>query len=533
MSLLYVYGRGPVPAEVMLIGERAGEEESRRGYPFCGKSGRELDRYLLEGGVHRDEVYCTNLCKDFIKGNPDPEPWEIERDEHFLIDELRTVRPRYIGLVGRFAARYFLGEDFDLEALHGLPFQYSRCSSCGQIYPESLRPSGNSSERLLDLVGSDSTRRRGPETIHLREGLRAKDTPVPLRRVHRQGSTRETTPSQMQEHTLREPRAFRAVDTSTTSCSPSPESLSKWSSNDPREYGTRTSLSHMPKGNNEKVEPREQSSQVRIQQAMGSGAQGTCSCAKPRMEEKEEKVIIMPLFHVAFGLHSPNMTPLVWSDFQAFCRMVKGELDLTPRVDEYQEPEYTLIRDDEFPLFESDLPIYIDTEGSVEHPWGLSFTQWPGKAWVVLASNKFALKVLAKLIREYKLLVVLHNALHDLSVLHAMGIKGFKFLDTMVRSYHCCLLPQGLKPLSRRLCGMVQDDYEDVIGEADKEKKIQWLVEAWSWVNNRWPEESKTLSSPKTRKVSGRRSKGISLVSAGRSNRNSVPSRSLLSTTSR
>src|ERR1700730_12424281 len=121
MSLHYVYGQGPKPAEVMLIGERPGEEEARRCYPFCGKYGKELDRDLLEGGVHRDDVYCTNLCEDFLKGNPDPTPDEIERDEHFLIEELKTVRPKYIGLVGRFAARHFLGEDLEMESSHGLP----------------------------------------------------------------------------------------------------------------------------------------------------------------------------------------------------------------------------------------------------------------------------------------------------------------------------------------------------------------------------------------------------------------------------
>lgn len=354
---LYIHGHGPRDAEVMLIGERPGGDEAKQGRPFVGKSGKELDRYLLEGGIHREDVYVTNLCKSYSPSNDDPTPEEIKQDEHLLIEELKTVRPKYLGLVGRFAARWFLGDDFDMEALHGLPYH---------------------------------------------------------------GRTRST----------------------------------------------------------------------------------------------------MALYHPAFALHSPHMSPIVWNDFIQFTRMVKGELDgeVAHFDDAFPEPKYRLLEyPAEAPDLDPDLPIYIDTEGSVEHPWGLSWTQCPGRGFVLLKSNTVMLQVLNGFIHKYDLLVVLHNAFHDIAVLRAMGIEGFRFRDTMVRSYHTCLLPQGLKPLSRRLVGVQQQDYWDVVGTADKEKKIQWLCEVHQWVSNRWPDVSKTPSSPRIRKASGKRSRKISPKSAARS----------------
>jgi uracil-DNA glycosylase len=343
-SMVYVYGDGPKPAEIMLIGERPGKEESQRGRPFTGKSGLELNRYLLEGGIQRSDVYVTNLCKSYSPSNADPTPEEIAQDEHFLFDELREVKPKYIGLVGRYAARYFLWNDLEMEWAHGLPF-YGRA-----------------------------------------HGLML------------------------------------------------------------------TSM--------------------------------------------------MPLYHPAFGLHSPGMTPLVWSDFQAFSRMVKGErMSTSHLIDACPDTHYERLSGDLLlePFIGSG-PIYIDTEGTPDKPWGLSFTQKPGEGYVILASNKLSLHYFRVILQQWKLPVVLHNAFHDIAVLRAMGIDiegmGLHFSDTMVKAYHLCLYPQGLKPLARRLCGMRMQSYEDVVGEAGKEKAIEWLVEAHRWSLRRYPEPSHMQTRP-------------------------------------
>jgi len=54
-------GDGPVPAKIMICGEAWGAEEERKGLPFVGASGIELNRMLQEAGLMRTECYASNL----------------------------------------------------------------------------------------------------------------------------------------------------------------------------------------------------------------------------------------------------------------------------------------------------------------------------------------------------------------------------------------------------------------------------------------------------------------------------------------
>ena len=55
-----VFGEGPAPAAVMLVGEQPGHEEDLTGHPFVGPAGRLLDRALETAGLDRKTVYVTN-----------------------------------------------------------------------------------------------------------------------------------------------------------------------------------------------------------------------------------------------------------------------------------------------------------------------------------------------------------------------------------------------------------------------------------------------------------------------------------------
>jgi len=47
--------------KIAFIGEAPGEEEDRFGHPFVGSAGKELDRVLAKGGIHRHNAYLLNL----------------------------------------------------------------------------------------------------------------------------------------------------------------------------------------------------------------------------------------------------------------------------------------------------------------------------------------------------------------------------------------------------------------------------------------------------------------------------------------
>jgi uracil-DNA glycosylase family 4 len=114
---IMVHGDGPRPAQIMIIGERPGMNEPLAGRPFIGMAGVELNRYLRLAGINREEVFVTNLVRDWR--DDDPADWEIARDEEELLKELAEVKPALIVPVGRFAIRHFLG-DVDVEQVHGL-----------------------------------------------------------------------------------------------------------------------------------------------------------------------------------------------------------------------------------------------------------------------------------------------------------------------------------------------------------------------------------------------------------------------------
>src|SRR5262245_59811720 len=59
-----VVGYGPVPCNLMIIGEGPGEQEDLQGKPFIGKAGQLLTKILESVGIARDkQAYITNVVK--------------------------------------------------------------------------------------------------------------------------------------------------------------------------------------------------------------------------------------------------------------------------------------------------------------------------------------------------------------------------------------------------------------------------------------------------------------------------------------
>jgi uracil-DNA glycosylase family 4 len=54
---------GPTTAQIMIVGEAPGETEVKKGEPFLGAAGQELDRMLHEAGLSRTECFITNVCR--------------------------------------------------------------------------------------------------------------------------------------------------------------------------------------------------------------------------------------------------------------------------------------------------------------------------------------------------------------------------------------------------------------------------------------------------------------------------------------
>lgn len=115
-----VPGEGPVPADLMLIGEGPGFHEDQQARPFVGKSGQFLEELLGKIGYQRQEVFIANVVKCRPPNNRDPQPEELTACRSYLDRQIELVNPKVIVTLGRFSMyRYFPGQA--ITKIHGQP----------------------------------------------------------------------------------------------------------------------------------------------------------------------------------------------------------------------------------------------------------------------------------------------------------------------------------------------------------------------------------------------------------------------------
>ncbi|KRE40827.1 UdgX family uracil-DNA binding protein [Knoellia sp. Soil729] len=122
-----VFGEGPVPARLALVGEQPGDREDVAGEPFVGPAGRLLDRALEKAGTAREEVYVTNVVKHFRFTRPrgkqrihkSPARWQVAACEPWLVAELSRVQPHVVVVLGATAGQAVFGPAFRVGTSRG------------------------------------------------------------------------------------------------------------------------------------------------------------------------------------------------------------------------------------------------------------------------------------------------------------------------------------------------------------------------------------------------------------------------------
>ncbi len=124
-----VFGVGDAQARIMFVGEAPGADEDRTGEPFVGKAGGLLDRWLVELGLSRSQVYIANVLKCRPPGNRDPKPEEVQKCSPFLRAQIRAIHPRVIVGLGRHAGMLLSRRnDMSLKAMRGASLEYDASS---------------------------------------------------------------------------------------------------------------------------------------------------------------------------------------------------------------------------------------------------------------------------------------------------------------------------------------------------------------------------------------------------------------------
>ncbi len=105
---LPVIGEGSLDARIMFIGEAPGKKEAQTGRPFCGASGKMLDKLLAHVSITREDVYITNIVKDRPTDNRDPSLEEIALYAPFMTRQIDIIQPKVIATLGRFSMDFIL-----------------------------------------------------------------------------------------------------------------------------------------------------------------------------------------------------------------------------------------------------------------------------------------------------------------------------------------------------------------------------------------------------------------------------------------
>jgi len=115
-----VPGIGPAEAKIMFIGEGPGFHENEQGLPFVGAAGKLLDDLLAGIGMHRAEVFITNVVKCRPPANRDPQPEELEACNAYLDRQIEVLNPSVIVTLGRFSMAKFIA-NAKISQVHGRP----------------------------------------------------------------------------------------------------------------------------------------------------------------------------------------------------------------------------------------------------------------------------------------------------------------------------------------------------------------------------------------------------------------------------
>lgn len=141
-----VFGKGPLDAKIMFVGEQPGDQEDLAGEPFVGPSGAVFDEALEKAGIARSGVYVTNAVKHFkfvAKGkrriHSKPDAGEIAACRWWLEHERELIRPPITVALGATAARSLIGRIVTIGKVRGEPLVIEDGSECWvTVHPSSL-----------------------------------------------------------------------------------------------------------------------------------------------------------------------------------------------------------------------------------------------------------------------------------------------------------------------------------------------------------------------------------------------------------
>ena len=114
-----VFGSGPAPARLMIVGAGPGATEDAAGRLWQGEAGALLDRMLGAMGLFRAEVYLSSLVMCRLPDGQAPSADALKSCTPFLRSQLVAVAPDAVLVLGEPAARFLMHDGGPMAALRG------------------------------------------------------------------------------------------------------------------------------------------------------------------------------------------------------------------------------------------------------------------------------------------------------------------------------------------------------------------------------------------------------------------------------
>lgn len=150
-----VFGVGDPDADLMFVGEAPGRDEDLQGEPFVGRSGKLLDKLVLEElGVDRSRFYIANVVKCRPPDNRDPKPEEIASCRPYLEAQLALIAPTVVITLGNFATKLLLQTDLGITKVRGRAYPLDGRHLVPTYHPAAALRSGGAviAEMRADLI---------------------------------------------------------------------------------------------------------------------------------------------------------------------------------------------------------------------------------------------------------------------------------------------------------------------------------------------------------------------------------------------
>jgi DNA polymerase len=160
-----VFGAGPVPARLMLVGEQPGDREDIEGRPFVGPAGAILARALDEAGIDRERAFVTNVVKHF-KWKPTPggkrrlhekpNNVEVRACLPWVQAELELVRPEALVLLGATALGALGGPELSVMRDRGKALDLPQAPLVATtVHPSAILRAGSGREAAYEAFARD------------------------------------------------------------------------------------------------------------------------------------------------------------------------------------------------------------------------------------------------------------------------------------------------------------------------------------------------------------------------------------------